>query len=101
MAITLYCPDQVPVLLRGARFPLLSSKGHASVTAEIAQILGCAENLVDVLLSEQDYIVYSIFDNQGAINYNAMTLLNNLTGIEFSIEEDNVLRGNILIVSKY
>ena len=62
-------------------------------------LLHCAPELVDVLASGQGYIVYSIFDCEGEMNPEAMTIVGTLTGESFNAEnEDEVLRGPVLVV---
>jgi hypothetical protein len=65
----------------------------------VPDLLHCAPELVDVLASGQEYVVYTIFDCDGEINPEAMTAVGTLTGISFNTEnEDEVLRGPVLVV---
>jgi len=62
-------------------------------------LLHCVPELVDVLASGQEYIIYSIFDCEGEVNSDAMAAVETLTGSSFDTEnEDEVLRGPILVV---
>ena len=65
----------------------------------VADFLGCAPQLVDVLASGPDYVAYSIFDCEGRINTAAMQAVGELAGITFDAEnDDEVLRGAVLVV---
>lgn len=64
-----------------------------------ADLLQCPPAQIDVLASGLGYMAFSVFDHEGEINLEAMRVLTQLTGISFNVdEEDEVLRGPILIV---
>jgi len=68
---------------------------------QLGILLGCHPALVDILVSSRSYIVYSVFDSEGGLNEDAMLTVSNMTGIMFSVsDEDTILRGPVLIVTK-
>lgn len=99
MYAILYIPHQSPqsISVEGLTLPdpLLE---FANVPERISVLLGCAPRLVDVLVSSPSYIAYSIFDSEGQINDEAMTALSELTGVKFGDDDDNTLRGVVLLV---
>jgi len=100
MTATLYQPGQPPQPLPAELFTLPDASGRAKVTQAVADALGCHVGLVDVLASGPGYVAYSIFDCEEEINESAMIRLINLTEVAVDLEEDNdILRGNVLIVS--
>jgi len=58
----------------------------------------CIPGLVDVLVSSPDYVAYSIFDCEGLANDAAMAALTQLTGVKFGDDEDEILRGTVLLI---
>ncbi len=102
MKTTLYLPNQAPVNVAADGLRLADeATGLASVSARVGELLGCAVQLVDVLASGPDYVVYSVFDHEGEINKGAMQAAASLTGIEFDLaDEDAVLRGPLLVVER-
>ena len=102
MTATLYQPGQPPQPLPADQFPLPDASGRAQVTQAVADALGCAVELVDVLASEPGYVAYSIFDCEGEVNESAMTVLADFASIKFDLkEEDEILKGSILLLSNY
>lgn len=99
MCATLYVPKQLPkpVSIEGLVLPILKSKS-VPVPEQVSALLGCAPGLVDVLVSDSNYVVYSVFDYEGDINHAAMTVLSELTGVRFGEDEDDTLRGTVLVV---
>jgi hypothetical protein len=98
MNATLYCPNQEPKPILRHNFTLPSPGGYAKVTAEEAEFLGCRLEEVDILVTGPKYTVYSVFDSTDEINLTAMAALKELVLDTLFFEEDEVLRGNILIV---
>jgi hypothetical protein len=96
---TLYQPGQPPQPLPADQFSLSDAAGRAQVTQAVADALGCAVGLVDVLASGPDYVAYSIFDSEGEVNMEAMKELERLTSYLFEPDnEDEILKGNMLII---
>lgn len=101
MQVTLYLPQQPP-----KTFPIdglstldLSAR-FAAVPQEVSMLLDCAPGLVDVLASGPDYVVYSVFDCEGLVNYTAMAAVARVSGVTFDAQnEDTVLCGPVLVVS--
>ncbi len=89
-------PQEMPV----AGFTLNSANNEAGRNLVLAAgFMGCAPALVDVLASGQGYLFYSVFDHDGMVNPEAMTVLSTLTGITSDAEdEDHILRGPVLVV---
>jgi hypothetical protein len=99
MIATLYRPGEPPQSIPADNFQLAGPAGFAKVTEAEAQALGCHVNLVDVLAVGADYVAYSIFDNEGELNLEAMQALAELTGLSFGLGDvDEMLRGNVLVV---
>lgn len=98
MNATLYRPNQKPEPILRHNFTLPGSEGYAKVTTEAAELLGCRLEGVDILVTGPEYTIYSVFDSTDEINTAAMEALQELTLNKFFLEEDEVLRGNILIV---
>jgi hypothetical protein len=101
MTATLYQPNQPALIVPIDGLTLPNSNGYAVVTERIAKLLDCSINGVDILASSDDYVAYSIFDNEGETNLPAMITLSILTGYSFDPEiEDEILSGNILIITR-
>lgn len=99
MIATLYIPQHPPQKVPAEDFVLPSATtGFAQVPAAVAELLGCMPGLVDVLASDKAYVAYSIFDAEGEENRLAMQVLMELNTASFDSEEDNVLRGPVLVV---
>ena len=69
MLVTLYTPGQPPRTIEPEGFALPNpDTGLAQVTSDIAQELGCAPGLVDVMDCGPDFAAYTIFDCEGEVN---------------------------------
>jgi hypothetical protein len=98
MTATLYRPNQLPLIVNANNLPAPNEQGYARVTEQIADLLECSLKMVDILAVANNYVVYSVFDDDGEINTSATNALTEITGIAFnSTQEDETLRGNILI----
>ncbi|AMJ65956.1 hypothetical protein [Hymenobacter sp. PAMC 26628] len=102
MTATLYWPQQPPqsVPVYGLSFPE-SAAGFAGVLEQVPSLLDCAPGLVDVLFSNPRCIIYAVFDSEGEINGTAMDVAAAASGVPFDRDdEDAILRGPILVVSR-
>lgn len=73
--------------------------GFAQVPEQVPALLGCAPELVDVLASGPDYVAYSVFDSEEAVNEAAMAAVAAISGIAFNAEdEDTLLCGAVMVV---
>ena len=100
MNATLYLPQQPPrpVPCNGLSIPDPNT-GLAQVPEQVPALLGCASELVDVLASGLGYVAYSVFDHEGEINLAAMNAVASVSGVAFSLDdEDSILRGPVLVV---
>jgi hypothetical protein len=98
MTATLYFAGESPVTADKLRGPKIIS-GFASVPGQVPALLGCVPALVDVLATGHDYVVYSVFDSEGAVNISAMDAVSKLTGMSLNPDdEDMLLRGPVLVV---
>jgi hypothetical protein len=99
MYATLYVPQQSPqpISVEGLTLPNPLS-GLASIPERVPALLECTIGLVDVLVSSPSYVAYSIFDSEGQVNDEAMTALSELTRVTFGDDDDNTLRGVVLLV---
>jgi hypothetical protein len=100
MNATLYLPQQPPqkVSAEGLSLPDAST-GFARVPEQVPALLGCALGLVDVLASGPGYVVYSVFDCEGEVNYAAMAAVAEVSGVAFDVEDEHVvLCGAVLMV---
>lgn len=98
MIATLYIPGQSP---RAVDEPEGSEmiNGFTNAPGQVPALLGCSPNLVDILASGRDYVVYSVFDSDGEANDNAMEAVSTLTGIQFSPDDDDTcLCGPVLVI---
>lgn len=97
---TLYLPQQAPRLVPA--YELDSVDGVAvfsKIPSQVPVLLDCRPEVVDILASGPHYVAYSIFDFEGSTNLLAMEALTVLSGVSFSMnEEDTILCGPILIV---
>jgi hypothetical protein len=59
MTVTLYQPGQHPVAGSTEGFSELITVPRAQVPPQVATLLGCAYQLVDVLANEEEYVVYT------------------------------------------
>lgn len=102
MLATLYVPGKPPRELSPNGFELPDpATGFARVTERVAQELGCAEGLVDVLDSAPNHVAYSIFDCEGETNDAALTALANVSKAPFdSSDPDHILLGPILLITR-
>lgn len=102
MKATLYAPGKLPRELSPAGFELPDpATGFARVTERVAQELGCANSLVDVLDSAAEYVAYSIFDCEGQENREAFRALTTLSKHPYdSSDPDHTLFGPILLIIK-
>jgi hypothetical protein len=99
VTVTLYLPGQQPTTESAEGFSALRTIPFAEVPLQVAVLLGCVPNLVDVLANGEGYVVYTVFDSEEPANLGATQAAAELTGIEFDIEnEDDLLRGPVLIV---
>ena len=65
---------------------------------QVPFLLGCRPELVDVLASGPAYVVFTVFDCDGGINQTAMSAAA-VSGVRFDIaDEDQVLRGPVLVL---
>jgi hypothetical protein len=97
MNATLYRPEETPESVDIKEFT--SSEGNTQVIKRVAELLGCAPQLVDILASGPTYTAYSIFDCEGRLNPAAMQAVSKVAGVIFDLEdEDSVLRGAVLVV---
>lgn len=100
MRATLYNPqlDPAQVDSNGLSLPDKAT-GLANIPEQVAVMLDCSPDLVDVLACGPHYVAYSIFDSEQNINLSAMQALTELTGTVFETDdEDHVLRGPVLVV---
>lgn len=75
--------------------------GFAQVTEQVPALLGCAPELVDVLASGLDYVAYSVFDSEEAVNEAAMMAVTAVSGVAFdATDEDMILCGPVLLLQK-
>lgn len=88
-----------PVVTDGLSLPHRVS-GYAQLTEREAELLGCSQQMVDILATGKTHVAYSIFDYEGGdANLSAMQLLAGKWGWEFDMaEEPEVLKGPVLIV---
>lgn len=102
MNVTLYQENIQPQSLLATGFILDTKSGLIIQNQnQAAEFLGCMPGLVDVLASGQGYLIYSIFDHNGAANYSAMAAFTALTGIAINVsDEDEVLRGPVLVIQR-
>lgn len=101
MRAVLYNPNQPAHQVATVGLVLPSPTGQATVTEEVANHLGCVKGLVDVLDCGPDYVAYSVFDCESAVNKSAMVALEMISGHHYDLEdEDQVLRGPILVVTR-
>lgn len=100
MNVTLYQTDTQPQSLLATGFILDAKSGWiVQNQGQAAKFLGCVPSLVDVMASGQGYLIYSIFDYDGAANFSAMAAFTALTGIALDVsDEDEVLRGPVLVI---
>jgi hypothetical protein len=100
MRATLYIPNQPPQIVVADLANMLSGGNYAQVSSEVATLLGCALNLVDVLDQGPDYVIYSVFDYEGVVNRDAMVALAELSQYLFdSTDEDQIIQGPVLVVT--
>lgn len=102
MNATLYLPHQPPQLVsvEGLCMPDPAT-GFARVSNQVPTLLGCTPGLVDVLASGPEYVAYSVLDSDGEVNPAAMAAVAAVSGVVFDAEdEDAVLRGAVLVVTK-
>jgi len=93
-------PNELPQVVTAEGIPLPLTTGYAHVSIEVAAILGCAQNLVDILDSGDGYVAYSIFDYEGAANHSAMSALAAISAHSYDVEDDDqVLQGPVLLVT--
>jgi hypothetical protein len=98
MPIILYQPNLAPVTISEEKLSPFSASDYVIMPDSVSELLGCDTVLVDVLFNSIDCIIYSVFDSEGEINYNAMAPLASITGVVFdNNQEDNLIRGNVLI----
>lgn len=100
MRATLYLPTQPPrhVAVEGLILPSLAA-GFAHMPEQVAVLLGCAPNMVDVLASGLGYVAYSVFDSEDEVNIEAMAAVTKVSGVTFDLgDEDTTLLGAVLIV---
>jgi hypothetical protein len=99
MNATLYLPQQPPqtVFVDGLSMPDAET-GFARVPEQVSVMLGCAPDLVDVLASGSDYVVYSVFDCEGPVNQAGMAAVAEVSGVAFDADdEDAILCGPMLV----
>ncbi|TGD81715.1 hypothetical protein [Hymenobacter wooponensis] len=101
MHATLYLPHRnpQPVFAEGLSLPDPAT-GFAALPEQVPMLMGCARNLVDVLVSGPGYVAYSVFDCEEPINESAMAAVAKVSGVESdSGDEDAVLCGPVLIIT--
>lgn len=103
MTTTLYLPNQQPQIITGETLNLPDeTTSYVVVQERVSVLLNCQPELVDVLASGQGYVAYSVFDSEQEINTMAMQAVEVLSGEVFDQEEeDSVLRGPVLVVTKF
>ena len=102
MQATLYLPGQSPrtVSTEGLVLPDPAT-GCAAVPAVVPELLNCRPGLVDILACGPSYVVYSVFDCEDELNPLAMTVVANVTGVSFDLDdEDAALCGAVLVVTE-
>ena len=100
MNATLYLPHQSPqpVSTEGLSMPDPKT-GLAKAPDQVAVLLGCMPELVDVLACGPEYVAYSVFDCEGEANPAAMAAVAAVTGVAFDLEDEEAeLRGAVLVV---
>jgi hypothetical protein len=103
MNATLYLPHQnpQPVSVEGLSLPDPAT-GFAAVPEQVPALMGCARNLVDVLVSGPGYVAYSVFDCEEPVNETAMAAVAEVSGVDFDpSDEDAVLCGPVLVVAAF
>ena len=102
MKATLYVPGRQPHELSTEGFELPDpATGFARVTERVAQELGCADGLVDVLDCSPDHVAYSIFDYEGETNEAAFAALAKVSKAPFdSSDPDHTLFGPIILINR-
>lgn len=105
MQVTLYIPGHPPRAIEPTGFFLPDPvTGFAHVTSQVAQELGCAPGLVDILDSGQDFVAYSVFDypdddfNEAATD--ALVKWSKHPEVYHSSDPESQLRGPLLLVTK-
>lgn len=102
MIATLYPPSQEPLIVNpeGLYLPDIQT-GLVPYSSRAASLLGCAPQLVDILACGPDFVVYSIFDYEGAANVKAMAALSRIIGHQFDISDDEqIIRGPVLLIQE-
>ncbi len=80
MTATLYSPGKAPVNVSAESLYLPDKQtGLVAHSDRAAMILGCAPQLVDILASGSDFVIYSIFDSEGPVNEGATQALRRLS----------------------
>ena len=100
MTATLYNPGYLPqvVSTEGLSLPDPTTR-FATVPEQVPVLMGCARNLVDVLVSGPGYVAYSVFNCEEPVNEAAMDAVAAVSGVNFDLnDEDAVLCGPVLVV---
>jgi hypothetical protein len=95
VTITLYKPMEPPIDIPVADFTDDLGYEKTLPVERIAEILGCAPWLVDVLASDEHYVMYSVFDSEEPENPAANAIFLELTTVDV---EDDALCGPILVI---
>ncbi|TFZ62975.1 hypothetical protein E4631_23905 [Hymenobacter sp. UV11] len=99
MNVTLYLPNQQPIAKSAEGFTTPGTNRFAQVPTQAAELLSCAPELVDVLASAPNYVVYTVFDSEDLANPEAthavIELAQNISDV---INGDELLRGPVVIV---
>ncbi|MDO7848683.1 hypothetical protein Q5H92_20120 [Hymenobacter sp. M29] len=100
MRVTLYQPGQPSEDIAPNGFSVDKDSGQVVQDAvRASELLGCMPALVDVLACGEGYLMYSVFDYEGAQNHAAMSVLAEISGIGSDAgDDDEVLRGPVLVI---
>jgi hypothetical protein len=103
MIATLFHPNKEPVIVsaKGLTLPdTMTGLVNSSSLATAATLLECPQHLVDILVCSPCFVVYSVFDCDGATNAVATAKVNELLGQ--SVSDENIiesLRGPVLALT--
>ncbi|RZK45322.1 MAG: hypothetical protein EOO61_00215 [Hymenobacter sp.] len=101
MTVKLFRPSQQPTIESLEGFSTPRATHFAHMPTQVAILLDCAPNLVDVLANGEGYVVYTVFDSEGEANLEATLAVADVTGSNFDVtNEDELLRGPVLIVKE-
>ena len=95
VTITLYRPMELPIDIPVIDFTEDLVYGKTLPVERIATLLGCVPWQVDILATDEHFVMYSVFDCEGPENPTANAVFLELTTIDI---EDDALRGSILVI---